>query len=288
MITYLQKVISKAHEPKSEIIPLLLKNLGKEYPERSHKTVHASDVTKESFCPRQYSLMDTLGLSRPPTYIAPALKATFDMGNAASDLMREEWLGQAAVGNWRCTTCGVPVYFQSKPTGGCTGKSCNWKYEEMNFVDPTTQISGSVDVFVGLKGSKLITTEIKIMKTEDFEKLKAPLAEHRIRTSLYMKLIAASGTPASLSIHPTLGKVLYISRGFGKKSDDHGHIIPFKEFDVVRDDDAVVPYLEKPLALANWRAGKGPRPAGICPTPSCTVAKKCQVREACFSGDYPS
>jgi hypothetical protein len=66
------------------------------------------------------------------------------------------------------------------------------------------------------------------MKTEDFEKLKAPLAEHRIRTSLYMKLIAASGTPASLSIHPTLGKVLYISRGFGKKSDDHGHIIPFK------------------------------------------------------------
>jgi len=40
-------------------------------------------------------------------------------------------------------------------------------------------------------------------------------------------------------IDATRAKVLYVSRGHGKKHPEHGEVLPFKEFDVARDDGAL-------------------------------------------------
>lgn len=288
MLKHLQAQVKQAFAPQGEIIPLLIKNIGGSYPNRSHKTVHASDITKDDWCPRLYGLMDKLELTAPPRYLPAALKATFDIGEATATLVRESWLGKAAIGNWECTRCNHIETMCEKPA---TGSSCGkhghiWRYLEPHFVDPTIAVSGSIDVLVHLKSPKYFITELKIMKGEDFDKLAAPLAEHRIRTSLYMRLVENSPSPAAKMIHTEHAKILYVSRAFGKKSAEHGAIVPFKEFDIHRNDAWVEPYLTKPLALKKFREGTGPMPVRVCASPTCAQASNCPVRKECFSGSY--
>lgn len=284
MAEFFKKAIEAIATPKSELIPGIIKNLGKEYPERSHKVVHASDVTKPGFCPRQYALMDLHNVERPPTYIPAGLKATFDVGNMTSDLVREQWMGSMAVGHWQCTACYKTSIMSPKPhIGICSEPSgCNWKYVEVNFVDPDTQISGSIDVLSDLKAPSLFITELKIINPTEFDKIVAPLAEHRIRTILYMYLAEKSKALYSGAISHHRAKILYVSRGFGKKGE-LGQITPFKEFDITRDDKVLQPYLAKAREVALYRKGQAPVPARtVCDSPSCVHAKKCPVRAQCF------
>jgi rubrerythrin len=282
MVKFLQQEVAKVQDPKKEVINVLLKNMSKDYPERSHKQVHASDVTKEDWCPRQFALMDKLKMERPPRFIPAGLKATFDVGNLTSDLMREEWLGDGSVGHWRCIYCFHLHELTAKPKQCVACGSKQYKYVETHFVDHEIDVSGSIDVLLDLKGPKLIPGEIKIIKADMFDELVAPLAEHRIRTQLYLRLIEKAANKWSPYVHQHRAKVIYVSRGFGKKSAEHGHIIPFKEFDVKRDDSAVEPYLHKPRQLKAYRKQNGPLPDAVCDNPLCSTAKKCPVRKHCF------
>jgi hypothetical protein len=80
--------------------------------------------------------------------------------------------------------------------------------------------------------------------------------------------------------------VLYVSRGYGKKHATYGEILPFKEFVVTRDDEAVRPYLLKGKAIKIFK-DTGQMPAGICKTMVDNPAKTCTTCTACFSGKYP-
>ena len=289
-VTFLQKVVAQNFEPKTDVITILRKNLGGYKPERSHETVHASDVTKEDFCPRQFALLTLLNETKKARYISTALQATFDIGNMTSDIVREKWLGASAVGNWRCVKCSKSFTFKKKPEanmpckgGGC----CEWKYDEVNFVCQTSDISGSIDVIVDLKAPKFFLVELKIIKPDDFEKIVAPLAEHRIRTNLYMRLVEDSNNVFKGAVSTQLAKVLYVSRGYGKKNVEHGEILPFKEFDVTRDDSVTQPYVDKAMKVKVFKQ-TGAIPAGVCKTSMDAPAKACKVCKQCFSGDYPA
>ena len=290
MIKYLTalKVPSiKGADEKKEVVNLLIKRMGKYYPERSHHTVHASDVTKETFCARQYRLLDITGKTRPDRYLAPALRATFDMGKDVADRICNDWLGEDAVGHWHCRVCGKEERFTNKPGPGCGQLlPCDWKYKEVHFTHAPSKISGSIDLLLNLGGSKATVNELKIIKPEDFADIKAPLGEHRVRTQLYLRIVAESNSPYKPFVDTEHAKIVYVSRGYGKKNENVGMIVPFKEFDVERNDAAVQPYIDRGMTVAVAREAGSVPTHKICPTVLCPTAKTCPVKMECWSGEY--
>lgn len=287
---FLSIAASKALKPKESLVALLKKKMGGYQPERSHNTVHASDVTKPEFCARQYALLDATGKQRSPVFISAALQATFDHGHAISDLIREQWLGDAAIGNWRCLRCHAHRSFCSRPTEiGCNAVGSDvhiWKYREVEFKLPYYGVSGSIDVFTDLGSSKVFPTECKIMAPQEWEKIVAPLAEHRLRTSLYLYLIRESNSPYKDKINTNEGWVLYVSRAYGKKHGELNEVLPFKAFKIPRDDQEIPQLLAKGRLVQAFRE-VGIMPQGICGSSADKFAKKCPVSKECFSGNYP-
>lgn len=286
-MSWLKSISVNASAPKYGVLDLLRKSMGGYRPARSHKTVHASDITKDGFCPRRLALMDKLEVDQKPEYISTALAATFDIGTMTAKLVVENWLTPYAIGNWKCLKCDSQRTMCSKPESSCKcGGKCIWEYVEPNFVSAEYGVSGSLDVLVEV-GSKWLVVELKIIRPEDFETMLVPLPEHRIRTSLYLKLVSDSGSPWVNHINLHEARVLYVSRGYGKQHPVHKEILPFREFVVERDDKL----LEKPLILAKQvqiykKSGK--LPSGVCKTAVDKRAKYCEVCAQCFSGKYAS
>jgi hypothetical protein len=290
---WLKAAVINAAAPKVSIIHRLKQNLGGFQPARDHSVVHASDVTKPGFCPRQWALIDILGVKKKDEFVSTAMHATYDMGNATASLVVENWLGDYAVGNWKCQTCQSQRTFSSKPKNGCKNQqACNWKYVEMRFESQTYGVDGSIDVMVDLASSMVQVTELKIIKVEDFKELKFPQAEHTLRTQMYLKLIADSDSPFKHKINLHEARVLYTSRGYGIKNVEHNDILPWKEFTVARNDDRVSPLLKKAQQIKFFRdarkAGESLIPSGLCTLPTDKHAKTCGMCNACFSGQYPA
>jgi hypothetical protein len=276
--------------PKESLIEVLRDNLSRPQPERSHKEVHASDLTKDVFCPREFALLDLLNKNRPAQKPSAAQAATWHMGNVTSDAVREHWLGGRAFGDWECIRCNQVQGICPKPTMlGCLGGSHHlWKYREVKFRSATYDFTGSIDVLSALKApdNKLTITELKIIDKDEFAKLAGPYAEHRIRTALYMKLVEDSDHPYREMIDVKHAKVLYVMRGFGKKHETYNEILPFKEFDVERDDDALVSALGRAATMRDWRK-KGLFPPTITGSAVyCPHSKGCSVAKECLGGKF--
>lgn len=289
MIGFLKKAVADAHDAKMTIIQAMQQSVGGYEPARGFKKIHASAITDPAFCPRQVALLDITGAKLKDKYLPTALRTTFDMGDAVSDLVRERWLGKCVVGNWRCARCGAQRTWSRKPETDCKhGGRCLWKYQEVEFVSSVCGVSGSLDLLVDLGGQKLFVVEVKILAANDFEKILAPQPEHSLRTSLYMRLILDSESAYASQVNTNKAKVLYVSRGYGKKNETAGgEILPFKEFTVKRSDNDLTPYLEKAIEVKAWRDNKI-LPKGICQTSFTNTAKACVVCKQCFSGQYPA
>jgi hypothetical protein len=259
---------------------------------RSKKTIHASDLTygEREFCPRQSRLMDLYDVQDKAAHISTAQATTFHEGRDKQARLNNDWLRDVMVGRWDCRSCGKSVPFGPVPKGGCNNPElrCNWGYEEVRVKDEITGASGGIDGLLILrKGEKLRLLECKIMDKDMFKKLVAPLAEHRVRTRMYLQLVARSDEPWATQIDTSEGTVLYIMRGFGCK-DEEGEFSPFKEYTVKRNDDEVQPYLARAHAVTLSRNDKAKGfPCGICSTMMSDRAQTCPVAKQCFSSKHP-
>ena len=273
------------------LVEIIKENMAGREPARSHATMHASDLTKPYFCPREVALMLTTNTVKKSSYIPVALRVTFDAGEMTSDLVRTKWLGQYAVGNWQCAKCGTVKTMTTNPgkvsckAGNKHSLLCLWGYKEVRFEHAHYKVSGGIDVLVNDGTGKLLVVEIKTMSATEFDKLLAPLAEHRLRTNLYMNLIENSMNPWRTGIDTKQARVLYISRGHGKK-DLSGEITPFKEFLVDRDDSVLQNLFVRAEQIMVYKK-EGLIPNGICDTSFSPAAKQCSCTKACFSGHFP-
>lgn len=143
---------------------------------------------------------------------------------------------------------------------------------------------------------KLVVVEVKTEKQEEFKKLAMPRAEHRTRTSFYLRVIEESGDVYKRVIDTQQARMLYVSKGgWGDKDTSilrwkitsDGPWSPFKEYAVDRNDQATEPYHRLARSLHAFRAG-GPMPRGICGTQFCGRAKGCAAVGPCFSSNYPA
>ena len=282
-MNFLKKAIQAKFGPKESLIEAMLKVLTEPQPARSHKVIHASDLTKEWFCPREVMMLEVTGKERKPVTLSPATAATFGQGNAIADLARHVWLKPVIHGNWKCLRCGSQVTGKYPDTKDFDS-SCphEWRYEEVVFISKTYGYSGSLDALVDLGAPKLTIVELKIIAPEMFADLTAPMAEHRLRTNLYMHLVEDAGDGAP--INTQWSKILYISRGHGKKHLDHGTVLPFKEFDVERNDDDLKPFLARAKTVLAWRK-EGVIPERLCQFSYQPEAKRCPVMVECFNAE---
>jgi hypothetical protein len=283
------KAVKEVKEKKS-LVALLDKALSGFQPARSYKTIHASALTGATeFCPREVALLDILKKEPKPKYISTAMQVTFDQGNALHDMVRDTWLREYVVGDWKCACCNTKVAFSKAPKTKCTVCGVNdWKYHELNFISQLNMASGSLDILVDFGTGKHTVVEIKTMGKDDFKALVAPLAEHRIRTSLYLWLIKDSGRPEADRIYLDHAMVLYISKGFGSKDEATGTITPFKEFVVDYNEESIQKHINKATVVHLFRQGKTGVPAGICPTSFVNRVKSCSCVKECWSGKYPA
>jgi hypothetical protein len=262
---------------------LLAKNVGGAEDARSVHHLHASDLTKQdpAFCPREVALMRLLGVKRPAQYVQHAMRVTWDEGRDKQWRVNNDYLRSHMVGDWRCLRCDQTAEWSTYPsTEGCALGGHRWEYEEPVFHHPS-KFTGSIDGVVRFSPARQRMLEVKIIKGDDFKTLKAPLAEHRVRTQLYLRLIAESPDARTSQIDVSAGHVLYIMRGHGMK-DEVGQISPFREFVVERNDAAVERYIRMAYAAS------GDMPEGICASAMGVRASKCPVAKECFSGKYPA
>lgn len=289
---WLKNAILQAAKPKHSIIGMLKLQLGGQKPGRTMDTIHASDITDPHFCPRRWAFFGLFGKKPPMDYLSTALDVTFQMGSETERLLVEEWGGDAVIGNWRCRYCGEQRTMVPKPSGTCQAKwgprNHWWEYRQLVVEEAEPHgVRGGIDALFNVGAPQLLITEVKTLNPEEFDKLLAPFPEHRLRTNLYMRILEQSSHPYREKINTTEAKVLYISRGYGKRNQAWDEVLPFKEFAVKRHDGDLAEPLKRAAALKLFRH-QGLMPAGICSTALDKLAKNCSVCQQCFSGKYPA
>jgi hypothetical protein len=287
-MSWLKAAVHQSNKPKHSVVGVLRANLGGPRKGRSREVLHASDVTKTDFCPRQWALLDIKDVPASTEYVTVALDATFQMGLATERQLIEHWGDGFVYGNWRCRLCGEYRSHTKKPGGSCKdGRTHWWAYEQMVFNVPQYGLSGSVDAIFDVGAPRYTMTECKIITPDEFDKMTAPLPEHRLRTNLYMKMAAESDDAYKDRFNLTEATVLYVSRGHGKMNSQWNEVLPFREFTVQRDDESLTTTLQKAKALKLFRETKQ-LPTGICKTALDKTAKNCSCCKECFSGQYPA
>lgn len=285
---WLKNAIHQSNKPKESIIGLLRQVLGGTQKGRDRSVLHASDVTKTNFCARKWALDDLQGTKTGAEYVGVAQDVTYRMGTATEKLLVEEWLAEYVVGNWMCRRCSIQRSMCKWPGGFCKDGSRHWwEYLQFRMDAPEYGLTGGIDAIFDVGSPRWLVGEIKILNVEDFEKIVVPQPEHRLRTNLYLKLIAESNSAYRDKFNLTEARVLYVSRGYGKMNAQWNEVLPFKEFVVQRDNSELQDMLQKAKALKIFRE-TAQMPSGICATALDPVAKKCKRCKECFSGAYPA
>ncbi len=282
--------------PTRDLKYLLHTHLNEKEDHRGIGNIHASEVTKEDFCPRFYALVDKTEMKLPGGWVSTSEQVTFHIGRVLQDSI-VGWFADMdkAVGHWKCLGCNRLHEFQKRPFK-CEKCACKaFKPEEVRFKSQKSGISGGIDMLVDLGNPLLRITEIKTMDKDLFKALAGPLAEHRQRTVLYLQLIAESNHPWAKRVDTKNANIIYVSKGGYGCQDDQlkqwglmESFSPFKTYTVTSKDASNTEPCRKATVVRDFRESKIGMPEGICDTAFEKRAKGCAACKTCFSGDFPA
>lgn len=256
--------------------------------------LHASDVTQDNpqFCPREraFHLRDQTVLK--PKKVTTSQRLTWEIGNLVAAQV-VDWFAEMglAVGRWKCASCGQIEGPSKRPKSCKCGGGRSWEYVEYRVLSKITGISCGIDLLIDLGNKKLEIVELKTIDKEKFKELKAPLAEHRARTCLYMKCAQESDDPFCKQMVTTKSRILYVSKGGwgvqNSKVSDYGtgeSYSPFQEFFISQDLDLIEPYRLRGMEVEAYKQ-TGVLPCRICTSPYSPRAKGCSKILSCFQED---
>lgn len=265
-------------------------------PARTTKRVHASELFHKDreFCPREFALLDKLNKTRPDEFVSAASRYTFDAGNWHGNWLVHKLADKGLVlGDWQCRHCAHMYELQDRPDKCTKCKHKHFDHIEHRFKSLTSDVSCGVDVIRKTVSGKYRAVEIKSMKKEEFSALAGPLAEHKIRTNLYMRIIEDSSDPVRHKMDTKKAEIVYVLKGGWEKfqkpkewrfEDDQYTV--FKVFEIERDDTKTQTKFEHAIRLKEFREGKKGIPLGLCSSRYCQRAENCAVKQECFSGKY--
>ena len=286
----------KANTPTRSIKFLLHKHLSGPETARPLSRIHASELTKpDGLCARMYALSDVTKTKPKDGWLTTSEQVTFGMGRHLQDDV-VNWFADMgkAVGHWRCVACNSLHEFCKRPLGCKVCGTKVFKPGEVRFESAKNGASCGIDTLLALGELKLRPVEIKTMDKDQFKALVAPLAEHRLRTNLYLRLIDESDSPWSNLVATDVATVLYVSKGGYGCADPQlktwglsDGFSPFKEFDIQRHDADTNVLATTSKQVKDFRSGKIGMPKGICTTAMSKRAIACPRKGVCFSGEYP-
>jgi hypothetical protein len=260
------------------------------------ETVHASALTAdEGFCPRAYALYDVTKAKAGSRWLTTSERMTYGLGDAVAEMVVDAFADMGkAICHWKCVACGHVHEFCARPIKCAVCGVRRFKYKEVRFESAVTGASCGVDMLVNVGDGKLRPIELKTMAADAFKALAAPLGEHRVRTKLYLRIIAESAHNWAKLVLTERATVFYVSKSAcGCASPDLKEwgikegFSPFKEYVVERNDAETETAAKRATIVKQFRQGQIDMPAGVCPTAMSKRAQGCRLRAACFSGEYP-
>ncbi len=265
---------------------------------RPHYPLRASDLMGETeFCPREHAFMDMGFAKKKANFVGTSQRITYDLGKDLEYRIRNEYLRDLAVGFWQCGVCRAKYpTFGKAPVVYCGCSYKKWEYIEPRFTSPKSGISGGLDILLDVALPKLKVTEIKSIDKDYFKELKAPYAEHKFRTSLYLDLAFESEAPEAKRINTNEATIIYVSKSYGFKDESLKEaqisdlaFSPFKEYTITRDTNLISTPVNRAKALKAWRDDKSlGLPCQICVNGLTKRAQKCTAVAQCFSGSFPA
>lgn len=300
--SFMQSVENQLTDLKPSLRQLLHAQMGGYAPERPLHNIHASDLTYEEkpYCPRLNALCLLNGITPPDRYVNTCLAYTFELGEQMHELARSNLLKKYIAGYWKCPHCKhttQTVGYQPKTCEMCGIEPFQFQYVEVRFKCEVTGASGAIDCLIKFPNApKMHIVELKsiVHKTDssgvmDFVSLKAPLAEHGLRTNLYMRLADNSANNLSDFIDLQNALVFYMTKGYGYKDPTlemeaiSDTMTPFKEFWVKRDDSKTDYYINKAIPMKTFTE------QGIMPPPidDKSACEKCKMKHQCET-TYPA
>jgi hypothetical protein len=287
----------RRNNPRRLLAWHLHRHLAGTRPARDPGVVHASELTREDgFCARFYALADGAGGSLPQVPHTTSQAVVWHQGRTMQSSVAH-WFAEMgmAVGDWACLACGRVHSFTKRPKM-CLACRCRaLRAVEVRFTSAVSGASCGIDLLLDLGEPKLAVVEIKTIGADAFKALVAPLAEHRLRTNLYLRIVAESGDARAAGIGTDRATVLYVSKGgFGTAVDESlrragitERFSPFKEYEIVRDDAATDGLVENARVVKEWRAAPGALPGRLCSHRLVRRAQTCPLAQQCFAGDSP-
>jgi hypothetical protein len=293
-ISFLKKLSTAV--PSGSLKYLLHNHLAGPEDGRPYANIHASELTKpEGLCPRLYALADVTKAKPKNEWLSTSDQVTFRIGRELQDAT-VNWFADMgkAIGHWKCSACGALHEFQLRPAKCGTCHSRHFHPKEVRFKSEINGASCGVDMLVAMGDTKLVPVELKTMDKDLFKGLVAPLAEHRLRTNLYLRIIKESAHVWSKQVDVSRAIVFYISKGgFGcadpqlKAWGLYDGFSPFKEYEVKRADKETDYLSARAKVVTDFRAGKIGMPTGLCSTAMSKRAQGCNLKGVCFGGDHP-
>lgn len=267
-------------------------------PPRPLDILHASDLTKEDkpFCPRYRAILLRDGDKRNSEKLGTSLNITYQMGRWYENQVRNVWLRNEVIGDWKCTSCDEITYEkQTAPDmdecHNCGASGVVAQYVEPRAYSPKYETSCGIDMFLW-DGEMITPVEIKSLDKDYFRDLKAPMSEHRHRTKFYLDLLEHSTwMDYDVKINVEYAHILYVCKAFGFADDyegragiDDAKFSPFKEYIVKRGEHKDMKGLyDKALQVKKYKkTGVLPK-REVCTNYACKRAKWCEVKETCFS-----
>ena len=177
------------------------------------------------------------------------------MGSMLQDIVVQAFADmKKAIGHWRCRACNHLHEFQLRPwaCAACGVEGWPSRRRRSGSRAPSAARRAASISCSRLGEPKLRAIEIKTIDKDMFKdkhtkkELVAPLAEHKLRTAFYLRIIAESDHPWASMVSTDAATILYVSKGgygcqdptlktWGLKEQ----FTPFKEFTIKRDDKMV-------------------------------------------------
>jgi hypothetical protein len=293
-MTFLKK--QSASAPSKSLKYLLHNYLSGPDDGRPFAVIHASDLTKEEgLCPRAYALADVTKAKPHGSWLVTSEVVMYRMGHDQQDAV-VNWFADMgrAIGHWQCLACNHLHEFQKRPQKCVACDSQAFRPKEVRFTSAINGASCGIDMLAALGDTKLVPVEIKTMAAEQFKGLLAPLAEHRLRTNLYLRIIRESAHSWSDQVNTSKAIVLYIQKGGYGCADPqlktwglHEQFSPFKDYEIKRIDSETDVLAARAKVVTDFRAGNVGMPVGLCSTAMSKRASTCQFKTKCFAGDHP-
>ena len=287
-------------DPAADFLGELYTWLEEDYEELVHDErspgLHASSLYK--LCARREILAALLNMKPVKELQLAGNKFTQDMGHALHQWWQERYLGpkQVLEGNWYCAGCDTTTYGFMPLKCDC---GVDWRdamhYREMRVNIEEFDIVGACDgIIKDLKTGKRRVFEFKTKSTSQYRLIHSPVHDHVIQVHAYMKGL---GLDEAIIVYIDKGKQCSWSFRNGVFKAGKPNVKSFLvKFDNSLWDKIISVATEYRRALELLESGSVNSDLDeetrlnilseferVCDSPTCNLAKSCQVSEECFS-----